>query len=222
VTYVRQPAPHRVAIAGLAIALASITGAVATSGTAGASAPIGATATDQRLREDDPLAAQATAALGLLRSSGETGWSTYTVARNAIADVVAQRVGADQGELRRAWSRADLAHQVALMAGLTQLGVPYRRNTSKPGEGMDCSGLTTYAWAQAGIELPRTSWQQIRVGALRTFDSAQAGDIMWYPGHVMLWLGVGHATLEAPQPGKVVDVEDGPSTRWLKIADPTG
>ena len=38
-------------------------------------------------------------------------------------------------------------------SALTQVGVPYHRNTSKVGVGFDCSGLTTYAWGQSGVEL---------------------------------------------------------------------
>ena len=38
-----------------------------------------------------------------------------------------------------------------------QLGVPYHYATSEPGVGFDCSGLTHYAWGQAGVYLPRNS-----------------------------------------------------------------
>ena len=48
---------------------------------------------------------------------------------------------------------------------MTQVGVPYRTNTSQEGVGFDCSGLTTYAWARAGVELFRQSGTQINEAA---------------------------------------------------------
>ncbi len=76
---------------------------------------------------------------------------SYDAARHTIAVVVAERLGLDAEVLESAWRDADFAHQEALMAAFSQLGVPYRHNTSKAGVGFDCSGLTTYAWAQAGV-----------------------------------------------------------------------
>ena len=70
---------------------------------------------------------------------------------HTIAVTVAERLGLDAEALESAWRNADFAHQEALMAAFSQLGVPYRHNTSKAGVGFDCSGLTTYAWAQAGV-----------------------------------------------------------------------
>jgi cell wall-associated NlpC family hydrolase len=40
---------------------------------------------------------------------------------------------------------------VAVSAAMSQQGVPYRYATSSPGVSFDCSGLTHYAWAQAGV-----------------------------------------------------------------------
>ena len=52
---------------------------------------------------------------------------------------------------------ADHAHQEALLAALSQLGVAYRHATSDPAVGFDCSGLTSYAWGRAGVEIPHQS-----------------------------------------------------------------
>src|SRR5918993_1102634 len=41
----------------------------------------------------------------------------------------------------------------AINAAMSQLGVPYQYATSDPGVGFDCSGLTHYAWGQAGVYL---------------------------------------------------------------------
>ena len=92
----------------------------------------------------------------------------------------------------------------------SQLGVAYRRNTSKAGEGFDCSGLTTYAWAQAGVTLVRQSAAQIRAAAPRTWETAQAGDLVYYPGHVSMYLGVDRLIVHSPYTGRNVEVDHVP------------
>ncbi len=142
----------------------------------------------------------------------------------ALATDVAGRLGLDPARVREAWAAADRPHQVALVAGLSQLGVRYRRNTSKPGVGFDCSGLTLFAWGQAGVELPRSSRSQINAAAKRSADTAQAGDLVYYPGHVMMWLGVDGAILHSPFTGRTVEVSYVASRKlkWLRFGDPTG
>ena len=95
--------------------------------------------------------------------------------------------------MRVSWSTADSNHQMALLAAFTQLGTKYRRNASTPGVAFDCSGLTSWAWGQAGTQLFRQSRTQIRSSEPVTRETAQAGDLVYYPGHVMMWLGVGSA-----------------------------
>ena len=56
--------------------------------------------------------------------------------------------------LRRRWRGPRIA------AAMGQLGVPYVRYTSSPGVSFDCSGLTSYAWGQAGVYLPHQSRAQ--------------------------------------------------------------
>jgi cell wall-associated NlpC family hydrolase len=194
-------------------------GTLATSFTAAEAAPAGAvtapavTAPGKRLRENDPMAALAVEAVADLEAAiaapaGTTvSLADYQALRAQIATELANRLAIDPARMITAWQNADLTHQLALMAAFTQLGVPYRRNTSKPGEGFDCSGLTTYAWGVAGITLTRQSGAQIRGAAARTADTAMAGDLVYYPGHVMLWLGVDNAIVHAPYTGRNVEVD---------------
>ena len=164
----------------------------------------------------DPIARLAAEALAAV------GDEQYASHRDKVASAVASRLELDLIAMQRAWAPADVDHQIAILTGLTQLGVPYRRNTSMPGVGFDCSGLTTYAWAGAGYDLTRQSTAQIRQSAPRSIETAQAGDLMQYPGHVMIWLGLGRAVLQSPNPRRTVEVVLYREGRNVKVGDPTG
>jgi cell wall-associated NlpC family hydrolase len=162
---------------------------------------------------DSHSAAAATRAAEALASydaytaaGGTTRLIRYIGDRNATADAVAAEFRLDAGVVRQAWSRADHRHQVAVLAALSQLGVEYRSNTSEPGVGFDCSGLTAYAWGRAGVALYRQSGVQISNAAPRDRGSALAGDLVQYPGHVMMYLGVGDAIVHASNPETDVEL----------------
>jgi cell wall-associated NlpC family hydrolase len=152
------------------------------------------------------------------------GTPSFAVRLENAANAVAASLEVDAGLLHRAWLAADQPHQVALLSALTQVGVPYHRNASKVGVGFDCSGLTAFAWGQTGAELARNSGAQIRNAAARTRETAQAGDLVYYPGHVMLWLGVDNLIVHAPQRGSDVEVGhiSDRRSRRVKFADPIG
>lgn len=166
----------------------------------------------------DPIALTAAAALQ------ELDYPTFALRLDDVAAAVASRLSVDSALLDAAWTRSDRSHQVALLSALTQVGVPYRRNTSKIGVGFDCSGLTTFAWAQAGVDLPRSSGTQLRNAAARTLTTAQAGDLVYYPGHVMIWLGVDNLIVHAPYRGRPVEVDVVTKRHFkrLKFGDPVG
>uniref|UniRef100_UPI00058E15B0 C40 family peptidase n=1 Tax=Ilumatobacter nonamiensis TaxID=467093 RepID=UPI00058E15B0 len=68
----------------------------------------------------------------------------------------------------------------AVSAAMSQQGVPYRYATSNPGVSFDCSGLTAYAWAQAGVYLPHQSAQQYASIPHVSQGAAQPGDLIFY------------------------------------------
>lgn len=172
---------------------------------------------------DDPIADLAVVALEALRAGGTTAAPEYVAARARLAAAVGGRLWTPGESFDQAWARADIDHQLALMAALTQLGVPYRRNALAPGVAFDCSGLTSFAWSEAGFDIPRNSTAQIRAAEPRNIFTAQAGDLMRYPGHVMMWLGVGQAIIHAPFTGRHVEIKvlGSRSMSRSKFGDPT-
>ncbi len=75
--------------------------------------------------------------------------------------------------------------------------------------GFDCSGLTLYAYAAVGIELPHYTGYQYQRGTHYPVSQMQRGDLLfWGPnghGHVAIYLGDG-TMVEAPQSGSTVRV----------------
>ena len=79
--------------------------------------------------------------------------------------------------------------QAAVNAALSQLGTPYLWGGTGEG-GFDCSGLVQWAYAQAGIELPRLAEEQA-VGKQVDASELQPGDLAVWSGHVAMYIGDG-------------------------------
>lgn len=79
-------------------------------------------------------------------------------------------------------------------AALAQVGKRYSMGATGP-NAFDCSGLTTYAFRQAGISLPRTSRAQYAgAGRAVKLSEIQPGDLVFYysgPSHVAIYMGNG-------------------------------
>lgn len=73
--------------------------------------------------------------------------------------------------------------------------------------GFDCSGLVQYVLAQAGINAPRLSYDQLAMGTRAPINSLQAGDLIGFGNgeHVAVYLGDGQI-LEAPHTGASVRI----------------
>ncbi len=97
---------------------------------------------------------------------------------------------------------------IAVSAALSQQGTPYHFGMSSPGRGFDCSGLTSYAWARAGVYLPHQSAQQYAVTPHVPESAASPGDLIFFHSpisHVGLYIGGGQM-VHAPRTGDVVRV----------------
>ncbi|MFD2094283.1 C40 family peptidase [Blastococcus deserti] len=123
------------------------------------------------------------------------------------------------------------AAQKAIDAAMAYRGTPYAwggGGTRGPGPGQDpdegvigfdCSGLTQYAYGQAGIAIPRNSRAQYAALPKVSSEDLRPGDLVFWATdasepatihHVAIWLG-GDRILEAPQSGSVVKTSD---MRW--------
>lgn len=86
----------------------------------------------------------------------------------------------------------------AVRHALTQLGVPYDWGGTTPGVGLDCSGLTQWAYHEAGLNIPRLAQEQ-DVGAGVDPGSLRPGDLAVWDGHVAMIVGNGQM-IEAGDP----------------------
>jgi cell wall-associated NlpC family hydrolase len=161
----------------------------------------------------DPLSQAAGEALWALRY----GDPLYPVLLDDVARFVAERGGVNPTVVAHVWANTDAVRMTALLAALTQIGVRYRRYMAKEGVGFDCSGLTSWAWSKAGVTLVRSSWRQITWSKPVNAELARPGDLIYYPGHVMLSIGVGNAIVHAPFPGSVVEVRSLPIRRVGRV-----
>jgi cell wall-associated NlpC family hydrolase len=89
----------------------------------------------------------------------------------------------------------------AVRHALTQLGVPYDWGGTTPGVGLDCSGLTQWAYHEAGLDLPRLAQEQ-DVGAAVSQNDLRPGDLAVWDGHVAMIVGDG-TMIEAGDPVKL-------------------
>lgn len=93
----------------------------------------------------------------------------------------------------------------AVLAVQRALGRPYVWGANGP-SGFDCSGLMQWAYAQAGVSLPRTSQAQRYAGRMVPLSQARPGDLVAYradAGHIAMYVGNGQV-IHAPYPGAPV------------------
>lgn len=94
---------------------------------------------------------------------------------------------------------------IAVRAALSRLGRPYVWGATGPGQ-FDCSGLVQWSYAQAGIPLSRTTYQQIHEGIPVPRWQVLPGDLVFpHPGHVQMSIG-NNLVVEAPHAGASVRI----------------
>ncbi|MEV7012448.1 C40 family peptidase [Streptosporangium sp. NPDC051022] len=103
--------------------------------------------------------------------------------------------------------------RIALTAAAGKLGRPYVWGAEGP-DSFDCSGLVQWAYAQAGVKMPRVTHQQFVSGPQIPLSQVQPGDLLFwrhdptnpgYVSHVAIYWGDGKM-LNAPRTGDVVKI----------------
>jgi cell wall-associated NlpC family hydrolase len=171
-----------------------------------------ATAAQQRAAKDQKTAQDATNAANALVSQIQSEQAALTPlidkvkSAKAAVNPSALKGNIDPGSFVVPAGAAG----VAIKAAETMIGTPYHYGGTSPSTGFDCSGLMLWAWAHAGVSLPRTAAEQEQIGQLVSSESAlQPGDLVFFGSpahHVGMYVGGGDM-LDAPQTGQDVQIQ---------------
>ncbi len=128
-----------------------------------------------------------------------------TIAAGHASSALSAVIWPSSPPAKRHASRAQkLARQVVAYAR-RQVGIRYSWGGTSPSSGFDCSGLVYASYRSIGRELPRSSWDQLRVGLPVGFARLRPGDLLFTEGggHVQLVVSR-KAAISAPQTGERV------------------
>ncbi|MFH8406115.1 NlpC/P60 family protein [Streptomyces sp. NPDC018019] len=128
--------------------------------------------------------------------------NSLTEADRAAYDRANRGVGRSLPELSGASSSSSGRAGAAVQAVRAAIGAPYSWGRSGPSS-FDCSGLMQWAYARAGVAIPRTSQAQRGAGRQVQVSQARPGDLVIYrddASHVGMYVGNGQV-VHAPYPG---------------------
>ncbi len=170
---------------------------------------------EERLAREAEAAAKraAEARVARERAAAAASAAAATAAANAAANAAARRAPAG-GAASARQAAADNAPSYnfpapsagaarAVAAAKTQIGVKYIWATSEPGVSFDCSGLTMWAWAQAGVSMGHFTGAQYNAFPHVPYEAMQPGDLVFFGGdlhHVGIFIG-GGMMIDAPHTG---------------------
>lgn len=140
----------------------------------------------------------------------------YLEGRDLVARQISTELAVESTDLEQAWRELPMVRQVVALTAVAQVGIKYRYLGKNPSEGFDCSGLTGFAWSTADRFIGHNSRSQYRAGTKITADLAQAGDLIWYPGHIMMYLGASNIVVHAPYSGRNVEIRQAVPSRMRK------
>lgn len=141
-------------------------------------------------------------------------------ARQAAAAATSAGTIALQGPIRPA-PAPNARAQAAVDAALSQVGKPYQWGAEGP-DSYDCSGLTLWAWARAGVSLPHNSGMQYDATTRVPRGEWEPGDLLFFGSpihHVGMYIGNGQM-VEAPYTGKNVRVVDAERSDYVGAGRP--
>ncbi|MFC4377559.1 C40 family peptidase [Nocardia halotolerans] len=93
----------------------------------------------------------------------------------------------------------------AVRSAIGAVGTPYVWGGNDPGSGIDCSGLTKYAYGEAGVELPRLAQEQHIGHPQVSPGDLKPGDLAVWDGHVAMVVGNGQL-VEAGDPVSISSI----------------
>lgn len=143
--------------------------------------------------------------------------SIIDTTQNQINNLVKQIQNGQTPASEIAVSRGNMTFKAGdLLAFATKyLGTPYLWGGEDPSKGFDCSGFTQYVFAHFGIQIHRTTYDQINDGASISKEDLEPGDLVFFgttedPHHVGIYLGNNYF-IHAPRTGDVIKIS--PLTR---------
>lgn len=115
-----------------------------------------------------------------------------------------------------------------LLKARSLIGKPYRYGGNHPSTGFDCSGFVQYTHSTAGIDLPRTTYQQLRATHPISKHQLRPGDLVFFRinrkrfvSHVGIYLGQGKF-IHSPSSGKRVSIASLDNPYWQKVYSSAG
>ena len=115
-------------------------------------------------------------------------------------------------------SLSGIGNQQIIEIAKKYLGVPYVWGGTTPA-GFDCSGFVQYVFNEAGISLPRTTYNYTQyIGSANEVskEEAQPGDIVWRYEHIGIYLG-NDEYIHAPHTGDVVKISSGALSAFTNV-----
>ena len=145
-------------------------------------------------------------------------------ARGIGVDVRSGTAGTGDGRWSSPGAAVSASAPRVLATADQYVGTRYRYGGESPTEGFDCSGFVQFVYGRHGVELPRTSYQQVSAGrpAPGEIPDLQPGDLMFFAAgggrvdHVAIYAGEGRVIHATSGAGSVrYDDLDSDRGEWL-------
>ena len=208
----QSPAKTSAAVRRLASRITIVIAALATVAGVSVAAPATASAQYAATSSTD-VAADANHALWLLvRWEDTADLADYTAYVQARLEASARSTAVELGlsaprDRRRVGCRGACPSSTCCCRRCRRSACRIARGCRSRAAGFDCSGLVLFAYGEAGIGLPRSSRDQIRAAAQIDRADLEPGDLVYYPGHISMYLG-DDFVIHSPQPGQEVEVRE--------------
>lgn len=143
--------------------------------------------------------------------TGEINNDELATAVNAVSRAGSVEPPTRAGSLPRSKGRGEVGNGVVdkvLAQAHTQVGKPYVFGSGPNTDSFDCSDLVQWAYKQVGIDIPRTTYEQMKVLPKKSWKNLAPGDLLYKNngGHVVMYVG-GGKVIAAPYTGTVVQYQ---------------